>query len=150
MGRLVRPHKRPGPVEPLSAFSMGGATGSAATMALISLGRASASSQPEAACPEWITRMTGWPIKSTNFTAASVVGFSESPTATDWTSALAKASNTGSPILPLFGASLGHCVYFLACGQLLCGVAGGRPPDQTSSINGPERGGTNSPSTPGI
>src|ERR1700693_1166635 len=125
---------------------MGGATGSAATMALISLGRASASSQPEAACPEWITRMTGWPIKSTNFTAASVVASAESPTATDWTSALAKASNTGSPILPLFGASLGHCVYFLACGQ----VPISDESVQTSSINGAERGGFSLPSTPGI
>src|SRR6266851_5621666 len=64
-------------------------------------------------------------------------------------SVFAKLSNTGSPILPLFGPSPGHCVCFVACGQLLCGVDGGRAPDQTSSIKGPERGGAKSPSTPG-
>src|SRR6266566_7095725 len=47
----------------------------------------------------------------------------------------------GSPILPLFGPWPGHCVCFVYCGQVLCGVAGGRPLDQTSSINDPVRGG---------
>src|SRR5437016_12730965 len=57
--------------------------------------------------------------------------------------------NMGSPILPLFGPWPGHCVCFVYCGQVLCGVAGGRPLDQTSSINDPVRGGAMSPSTPG-
>ena len=71
-----------------SAFSTGGATGSAAMMPLTNFGRASATSQPVAAIPEWNSRMTGWPMLSSNWTMASTVTFSG--TAARWSSVLAK------------------------------------------------------------
>lgn len=82
-------------------------------MALTSLGRASAICQPAAADPELSIKMTGWPILSANSTNASAVRLSWLGLTGAGSSVLAKESKTGSPILPLLGASLGHCEYLL-------------------------------------
>src|SRR5665213_930038 len=125
---------------------MGGATGSTATIPLTSFGRASASSHPEVETPECSKRMTGWLIKSSKLIKASVVYFSTGAPSTTGSSVFANWSKIGSPILPFLGPSPGHSDSFGYCGQVLCFVEGGRPPDQTSSIKGEVRGSANVPS----
>ena len=115
MGILVIPHAFP--ILPVyftlavSTMPICGPPGSIATMPATSLGRSSATLKPMPPPCECVIRITGLPIWSSSATPAGTASSACAETNCIWP--LMKLSKTGSPIVPFFGESLGHCVYLL-------------------------------------
>ena len=85
---------------------IGGEAGSIVTMAFTRFGRESAVSHPGVPPWEWVSKITGEPMASSNATSARCVSSSwltGTPPPRNCTCVLAKVSKTGSPIMPVPG-----------------------------------------------
>ena len=108
----------------MSTVPICGPPGSIATMPAMSLGLFSATSKPMPPPCECVSRMTGFPILSSSAMPAGTASSAWLLTYCIWP--LMKLSKTGSPIMPFFGESLAHCVYFFIRGKL--------PPDVVGAV----------------